>query len=247
MSERRSSSGAVASTLNVPGWYHDPSGRFEHRYHNGVTWTADVATGGRRFVDPLRAAPASNGMAVAALVLGITATALGWLPFLAVLMLVAAIVAICLGAAARRQARRQGTSRSFATWGLALGLVGVPVSVLGLVVTGVFVRAFDRYDRPNANTVEVTECVEQDGRVLAEGWIVNDGRDAASFTIRVALSHAADGERAATDRVEIDDLAPGVRAEWRAQARPPGLTSGTPDCDVRAVHGPLPFGFDPGE
>jgi hypothetical protein len=232
--------------VSVPGWYQDPSGRFEHRYHNGAAWTADVATGGRRFVDPLRSAPASNGMAVAALVLGITATALGWLPFVAVVMLVAAVVAICLGAAARRRARRRGTSRSFATWGLGFGIAGVPVSLLGLVVTVVFVRAVDRYDRPNASTVDVIACVEEGGLVLAEGWIVNDGRDAASFTIRVALSHAADGERAAVDRVEIDDVAPGARAEWRARARPVGVASGTPDCAVRAVHGPLPFGFDPG-
>lgn len=40
------------------GWYPDPTGRFEHRYYDGATWTEFVATGGTQGNDPLPEAPA---------------------------------------------------------------------------------------------------------------------------------------------------------------------------------------------
>src|SRR6056297_2060917 len=91
-----------------PGWYPDPTGRYAHRFHNGRDWTADVADGGRRYVDPLGAAmpPASdvttvagarNGPATGSMVLGIIAVTIAWLPFLVVLGVLLAAVAIPLG------------------------------------------------------------------------------------------------------------------------------------------------------
>ncbi|MGA0270730.1 MAG: DUF2510 domain-containing protein, partial [Ilumatobacteraceae bacterium] len=35
------------------GWYPDPLGRYDHRWFNGTSWTADVSTDGVRQVDPL--------------------------------------------------------------------------------------------------------------------------------------------------------------------------------------------------
>lgn len=35
------------------GWYPDPSGRFEHRWHDGQTWTSTVATQGQQYHDPV--------------------------------------------------------------------------------------------------------------------------------------------------------------------------------------------------
>ncbi len=34
------------TTVNGPGWYPDPSGRFDHRYFDGTTWTEHVSRGG---------------------------------------------------------------------------------------------------------------------------------------------------------------------------------------------------------
>ena len=36
----------------VAGWYPDPTGRFDHRYHDGMAWTATVASGGVSSTDP---------------------------------------------------------------------------------------------------------------------------------------------------------------------------------------------------
>jgi Bacterial PH domain/Protein of unknown function (DUF2510) len=33
------------------GWYVDPAGRHQHRYHNGLAWTANVANNGETSID----------------------------------------------------------------------------------------------------------------------------------------------------------------------------------------------------
>jgi hypothetical protein len=40
------------SDAGTPGWYPDPSRRFELRYFNGQRWTGDVSTHGNRMIDP---------------------------------------------------------------------------------------------------------------------------------------------------------------------------------------------------
>lgn len=35
------------------GWYPDPSGRFEHRWHDGQRWTANVVTQSQQYHDPV--------------------------------------------------------------------------------------------------------------------------------------------------------------------------------------------------
>ena len=81
-----------------PGWYADPSGRFEYRFHNGSTWTADVSSGGQRFVDPLGRSPTPPASVLprahdrrnatawrsAVDVLGIVAISIAWMPFIVV-------------------------------------------------------------------------------------------------------------------------------------------------------------------
>lgn len=36
----------------APGWYPDPSGRYEHRYWDGNVWTPNVSHDGSTFLDP---------------------------------------------------------------------------------------------------------------------------------------------------------------------------------------------------
>jgi len=43
---------APAPTV-AAGWYPDPAGRFEHRWHDGQNWTANVATQGQQYQDPV--------------------------------------------------------------------------------------------------------------------------------------------------------------------------------------------------
>lgn len=44
---------AGSSTTSIPAdWYRDPSGRFEHRYWDGVKWTDNVSRAGVMYKDP---------------------------------------------------------------------------------------------------------------------------------------------------------------------------------------------------
>ena len=96
-----------------PGWYIDPQGRFEYRYFNGVQWTSDVSVNGRRYVDtpmaqpilPAPMPPRHRGKAIASMVMGISAVALGWVPFVFVLAAAAAVAAIVFGVLGLKSAR----------------------------------------------------------------------------------------------------------------------------------------------
>ena len=44
----------------VAGWYPDPSGRNDQRYHDGATWTEHVLISGVQGVDPLPTAAAPS-------------------------------------------------------------------------------------------------------------------------------------------------------------------------------------------
>jgi hypothetical protein len=43
-----------AATAPAPGWHPDPSGRHEHRYWNGATWTDAVSDQGVTSSEPLQ-------------------------------------------------------------------------------------------------------------------------------------------------------------------------------------------------
>ena len=96
-----------------PGWHPDPTGRFEFRWFNGTTWTADVSVHGERLVDPatLGGGPqpdhGRNGRAVAALVLGLFGITLACVPVLFVAAGVAAVLGTTFGVLALRHPARQ--------------------------------------------------------------------------------------------------------------------------------------------
>lgn len=77
--------------MNSPqGWYPDPLGRYDHRWFNGTSWTADVSSNGARHVDPRGSdAPTGRGRRK-------------W-PWIAlVILLVLLVPAITLGQAVQR-------------------------------------------------------------------------------------------------------------------------------------------------
>src|SRR5690606_14670684 len=115
----------------TPGWYPDPFGRFDLRYFNGTTWTADVSAAGERVIDPLGGQPAPvgapppgprkrNGLGIAAMVLGIVGAGIAWMPFVFVAGAICGVLAVVFGLAARRRRATHGRSQA-ATTGLVLG------------------------------------------------------------------------------------------------------------------------------
>lgn len=47
----------ISSGSSSSGWFPDPTGRYEYRYHNGQRWTNDVSVDGVRYVDPTALSP----------------------------------------------------------------------------------------------------------------------------------------------------------------------------------------------
>lgn len=91
------------------GWFPDPLGRYDHRWFNGTSWTADVSVDGGRFVDPSPMSGIGGPDAPAHAALGSPGAALG-APFgtpiagstqpsrtLAVLALIAGLVSVLTG------------------------------------------------------------------------------------------------------------------------------------------------------
>lgn len=237
----------VRAVSGQAGWYPDPLGRYDLRYHNGTTWTADVAVDGRRAVDPAGVSPSPvpgwgpappqprNGSAVASMVCGIVAAALGWIPFVAFAMVALAIVAIALGAHGRRRARELGGSGSSqAIAGIWTGAAGLVLAGLGIALTFLFNAAYDRYEHPADHDVEVRRC----GRDV-EVALTNLDDDDADFALLVTIDRAGGGDE--ERRLELDDVEPG---ETRIGSLQPVAGDGAARCLVR-VDGPLPWGVDP--
>jgi hypothetical protein len=222
------------------GWYPDPTARFEFRYFNGQSWTADVSAAGRRFVDPLGTpGKRRDGRATAAFVLGIAGVTTGWMPYVFVAGAVCSVLAIIFGTIVLRQ---RGEPRSFALAGVLTGVAGLLLVVLGVLTTRVVSSAVNDFvDEPPA-VVELDRCVVNDGVVTVEGSIENRGDRQSDYRIVIAV-----GEVPSRDRIviEVDDVEPGTPAGFAATI---AVDAGGPQsdaaCDVVDITGPLPFGLD---
>lgn len=226
----------------MSGWYPDPSGRFELRFHNGQVWTADVSSGGRRFVDsqPIdRPSTGSNGLAVASMVCGITGLTIAWLPFVGVLGAAASIVAVVLGIIGLRRARAGADRGGFAVAGTITGALGIVATAVGIWLTVLVFQAIDEYQNPGPVQAEVTECVgEGNGRVTVGGMLTNRSDDERSYSVRIEIS----GDRGDRVRVDVDDVPAGATKEFTTSGRIPA--GDEVSCRILSVDGPLPFGIE---
>ena len=228
------------------GWYPDPLDRFDARYHNGEAWTADVSQAGERYLDPLGTEPgkdsgARNGIAVAALVLGIIGVGIGWMPFLVVVGFVAAILAIIFGVIGLRRSRERGVGRSQAIVGLTTGGCGLAASLLGIVLTVTVLDLVDAYENPNPNSATIDTCSTNGNVVTASGHITNRGASEADFVIRVDFLRAGTDNAHRRTNVTVDDVEGGATSSFTV-TKVVGLEN--VECVVSRVTGPLPFGLD---
>jgi hypothetical protein len=236
-----------------PGWYADPLGRFELRYYNGATWTADVSTGGERFVDPLgldveqhsrqparSGAAASTSLATASMVLGIVAVATAWIPFVVVVGAIAAVLALVFGTLAIRRSGPAGAGRSRAVIGVITGGSGLLAAVLGAVLTFVVLDVYDSYLHPNSHEAIITSCQVVGSRAIATGRLENLGDDTSDFSVLVGFVRPGTDNPHRTTRVTIDDVEAGTSAPFDAERQ---IELDDVDCVVVEVTGPLPFGL----
>ncbi|HSP27950.1 MAG TPA: DUF2510 domain-containing protein [Ilumatobacteraceae bacterium] len=250
----------------LPGWYADPLRRFELRYYNGSSWTADVSTDGDRFVDPLglelpghssagvsatnspatnpatntAANSATNSPATAAMVLGIIAVAISWLPFIVVLGVVAAVLALAFGTVGVRRSTPSGVGRSRAIAGLVTGASALVLAALGAVLTFVVLDVYDAYLDPGPNETTITSCEIVGSRAIASGTLENLGTDTADFSVLVGFVRSDTDNPHRAGRAVLDDVEPGETTEFQVERQ---VDLDEVDCIVIEVTGPLPFGL----
>ena len=242
------------------GWHPDPTTRFELRYHNGRAWTADVSTDGERFVDPAGARPAPvsatsaethatptpsgrNPIATAAMVLGIIGIGIGWMPFIVVLGVIAATLAIVFGFRGRGRAASAGVGGGFALTGIITGFVGLLVCAGGVVFSVSLLRAVDSFENPAPNETMISSCERSGNELTATGTVINTSDATASYTVRVYFVRPGTDNPRRQATVALDPLAPGESGTFEATRNVGDLDL---DCIVGAVRGPLPYGVDPG-
>ncbi len=241
-----------------PGWYPDPIGRFEFRYHNGERWTADVSVAGSRYVDPYGTSgqtpppgwtPTTERHparvpAILAFVLLLVGVLTSWVPFVFVIGAVCTVAGIPLGIVALRRIAASGTrarsGRGLAIAALALAPVAIGMAVVGVILTRITVRELDEYREPGPVDTAITSCVLNGEIAEAAGTITNLSQDERDYVIRF---HFLDGVVLVHEsNLHVGPVAPGGTLEWSESA-----TVGEIDleCDIADVNGPLPFGVDP--
>lgn len=242
-------------------WYPDPTGRFEFRYHNGVSWTGDVSADGHRFLDPLRAptmgsAPppfatvpfresTGTAKAKASFILALCSFLVGWVPFLCVLAAAAAILALIFGIGVLRRHRREQRpaidrpGRGYAVAGLAIAPIGLVVSGIGVwlsVLTLREVRSFTEVGRYSTTDVS---CTVDSRLATYRGTITNESGRTRSYEVTVEFLRPGTSVRRYIASTSVDDVEPGATANVIVNEV---VTDEELDCNLVSVTGPLPFG-----
>jgi hypothetical protein len=142
----------------APAWGQQPGG-------GGPAWQGDTPPRG------------NDGMALAAMIVGILSLLIAWIPFVGILGTIGGIVAVVLGFVGRGRIKRSGAGgNGMAVTGIATGAVAIVLSVL---ITGFFFVAGDGFFAEFGSYVE---CVEETGdeaacqRQLEDGLFERFGR-----------------------------------------------------------------------
>ena len=136
----------------------NPDLRFVLEPHRSETWrlqTRDVmalAKASRSIGHSASTAPSSpppgspptNGMAVAALVLGIVGVVLGLVPLTGFIALICGILGLIFGFAGYGRAKKGAPHKTMAIWGIVLGGAALVLGIIGLTIVADVVEDLDR-------------------------------------------------------------------------------------------------------
>ena len=246
---------------HTAGWYPDPTRRFELRYFNGSRWTADVSVYGQRQIDnggptssrpqwtpsATPTLPPGRGFAVASFVLALGAVVIGWIPFIFVLAVGAALTALVFAVIGIRRARvADGRGLGFAVAGAVLAPMALGICVVGFVLTRVVLDEVDKFVDPGKyELVENQPCEVVDGVASFTGSITNLDTTSTAYTLTVTyvdISPQGSRRRIPSDSVNIAEVAPGQTSTWQSVRLVADAES--VECNVVTVYGPTPFGLD---
>ena len=169
-------------------------------------------------------AQAGNGMAVAALVLGILAAVFAFTFFLGLLALPLAVLAIIFGRVGLTRSRTSGVGAGQSIAGLILGIIAVVACAFSFWILGSLFRsvtnAIDRSVKstvaadPVGNRVTLEQCNTTINRAEASGTLVNTDREMHNLTVRV-IFYGPGGQDETIGTAY--GVAPGATASWFVQ------------------------------
>lgn len=234
------------------GWFPDPLGRYDHRWFNGRTWTADVSVDGNRFVDPLGVdlGPPSrtDRSTTAALVCGIVGVTIAWVPLAVVLGTVLGVIAVAAGYRGRRSARSTGSPSARATTGMGFGVATLLVSIVGWTLTVDLFREVVAFVEPGPRLVDQVACSivdDVDGTTaVVTGTLTNLDDDIRSYTVFVTVGADEEAPGTVARYAEIVDLPAGEMASWTVRVDGVGAGQAQTTCAAQVVvNGPFPWGI----
>lgn len=165
-----------------------------------------------------------NGMAVAALVLGIGGALLGLIPIFGLFAIIAGILGVVFGVVGRRRVKQGETSggKAMATWGLSLGAIGIALGVIGMVIVGDAFNQLEQdlddisQDLENIGTIDDVR-IELDGCFSdgASGTVINGHDTSVDVSIEVYFYDSA-GTQVDSSFDFVSGVRPGGRATWEA-------------------------------
>jgi len=208
-----------------------------------------VSNGGHRQVDPFGASAGpggvspgtdGNGIAVAAMVCGIIALLITWMPFIVVAGFVLAVLAVVFGIKGHRRSRETQKGAGPAIAGIVTGLIALLLSIVGIVLSVVLVREVIDFTEPGPVTAEVVSCTITDDDVIIEARLRNDSDEIRDYTVfgLVRAPRGDDGDTFA----QLYDIEPGEVVDFELRRSWFGSSG---DCDaLLVVQGPFPFGFE---
>lgn len=219
------------------------------RWFNGATWTADVSTNGQRYVDPQGVAGtapsyhqprARNGMATAAVVCGSIAALISWVPFVVVVGIVLAVLAITFGVIGRKRARTIGTGSGPATAGIITGFIGLLGAAVGIWLSVIIWNAVVAFIEPGRHTAEIDDCRIGATEVDVEATVTNTSTTTRDYT--VFLIPTGNGGGSLPPPVSLTDVEPGEARHFTVVIED---FSERQACSIQLqVQGPLPFGLE---
>ena len=105
-------------------------------------------------------APAANGLAIAALPLGIVGAMSGLVPLFFWFAFVAGLLGVLFGVLGRKRTKAGAPHRGLATWGLVTGIVALIMSAIGFGITMSAVRGVgNAFDKARMDTNSYTQCI----------------------------------------------------------------------------------------
>ena len=120
---------------------------------------------------PAHQAPPTNGLAVAALIIGILSLLVSWIPFVGLLGVVGGGLALLLGLLGRGRAKKIANGAALAVTGIVTGLLAVLVGIASTALPVLFFQGmigdFEAVDRCIEETGDEDACLEEH----APGWV----------------------------------------------------------------------------